>query len=51
MFSKACKYAIRSVIFIALCSLDNKRVGFKEVAKEINAPEAFTATKYCKTCT
>lgn len=43
MFSKACKYAIRSVIFIATCSLKNKKVGFKEVAKEINAPEAFTA--------
>lgn len=43
MFSKACEYAIRSVIYIATSSLDNKRVGFKEIAKEIDAPEAFTA--------
>lgn len=43
MFSKACKYAIRSVIFIAVCSLKKEKVGFKEIAKEIDAPEAFTA--------
>lgn len=43
MFSKACEYAIRSVIFIATSSLKGERVGFKEIAKAIAAPEAFTA--------
>jgi len=43
MFSKACEYAIRSIIFIATSSLEEKRVGFKEIAEEIDAPEAFTA--------
>ncbi|MDR2224054.1 MAG: Rrf2 family transcriptional regulator [Flavobacteriaceae bacterium] len=43
MFSKACEYAIRAVIFISVSSLKGERVGFKEIAKEIDAPEAFTA--------
>lgn len=43
MFSKACEYAIRSVVFIAVSSLEGTRVGFKEIAKEIDAPEAFVA--------
>lgn len=43
MFSKACEYAIRSVVFIAVSSLEETRVGFKEIAKEIDAPEAFVA--------
>lgn len=43
MFSKACEYAIRSVVFVAVASLNGERVGFKEIAKEIDAPEAFTA--------
>lgn len=43
MFSKACEYAIRSVVFISVASLRGERVGFKEIAKEIAAPEAFTA--------
>jgi len=43
MFSKACEYAIRSVVFISVSSLKGERVGFKEIAKEIDAPEAFTA--------
>ncbi|WP_010250758.1 RrF2 family transcriptional regulator [Myroides injenensis] len=43
MFSKGCEYAIRSVIFVAASSLKGERVGFKEIAKEIDAPEAFTA--------
>lgn len=43
MFSKACEYAIRSVIFIATTSLKGERVGFKEIAKGIDSPEAFTA--------
>ncbi|MFV0566564.1 MAG: RrF2 family transcriptional regulator [Flavobacteriaceae bacterium] len=43
MFSKACKYAIKATIYIAVNSYDNKRVSPREIAKEINSPEAFTA--------
>ncbi|MEO8774140.1 MAG: Rrf2 family transcriptional regulator [Gelidibacter sp.] len=43
MFSKACEYGIKASIYIALNSYDGKRVSLKEIAKEINSPEAFTA--------
>ncbi|WKS96013.1 RrF2 family transcriptional regulator [Riemerella columbina] len=43
MFSKACEYAIRSAIYVAQKSLGGERVNVKEVAKEVDAPEAFTA--------
>ena len=43
MFSKACEYAIKATIYIAQQSSQDKRVGLKEIAKEIDSPEAFTA--------
>lgn len=43
MFSKACEYGIRSAILIAKTSLEGERIGIKEIAKEIDSPEAFTA--------
>lgn len=43
MFSKSCEYGIRAVIHIANSSQQDKRVGLKIIAKEIDAPEAFTA--------
>ena len=43
MFSKACEYAIRSTLYIAQKSLHNERVSLKDIAKEIDSPEAFTA--------
>jgi len=43
MFSKACEYGIRAVLFITLKSLNKERTRLKEIAKEIKAPEAFTA--------
>lgn len=43
MFSKACEYGIRAVLFITVHSLQNKRTRLKEIAKEIGAPEAFVA--------
>ncbi|MGZ3864268.1 MAG: RrF2 family transcriptional regulator [Bacteroidia bacterium] len=43
MFSKACEYAIRAAIYIAAQSLEGRRVGLKEIAKDIDSPEAFTA--------
>ena len=43
MFSKACEYAIKATIYIAQQSNQDRRVNVKEVAKSVNAPEAFTA--------
>lgn len=43
MFSKACEYGIRATIYIAVQSGNNLRVSLKEIAREIDSPEAFTA--------
>ncbi|CAM4093140.1 RrF2 family transcriptional regulator [Gillisia hiemivivida] len=43
MFSKACEYGIKASTYIALQSLQNRRVSLKEIAEEINSPVAFTA--------
>ena len=43
MFSKTCEYGIRATIYIAAESLQNNRVGLKDIAKKIDSPEAFTA--------
>lgn len=43
MFSKACEYGIKASIFIATKSFEGKRVSPKEIAQEIDSPQAFTA--------
>lgn len=43
MFSKTCEYANRALIFIAQKSKDGYKVGIKEIAKGIDAPEYFIA--------
>ena len=43
MFSKSCEYGIKAMIFIAQKSKEEARVGVKEIAKGINAPEYFIA--------
>lgn len=43
MFSKACEYAIRAVLYISIKSIDGSKLGIKEIAKEIDSPEPFTA--------
>ena len=43
MFSKACEYAIKASIFIAISSYNNKKVSPKEISEEIDSPKAFTA--------
>ena len=43
MFSKTCEYGIRAAIYVAVQSLANKRAGLKDIAREIDSPEAFTA--------
>ncbi|MFK7780990.1 RrF2 family transcriptional regulator [Psychroserpens sp.] len=43
MFSKACEYGIRASIFIAKNSHEGRRVSPKEISKQIDSPQAFTA--------
>jgi len=43
MFSKACEYAIRSVLYITTKSKEGTRLGIKEIAREIDSPLPFTA--------
>lgn len=43
MFSKACEYAIRAVMFVAQKSKDGARIGIREIAKGIDSPEHFVA--------
>jgi len=41
MFSKACEYAVRAVMYIAIKSAKGLKPGFKEIAREIDAPDPF----------
>jgi Rrf2 family protein len=43
MFSKACEYAIRAMLFIAQKSEHGSKIGIKEISKGIDAPEHFLA--------
>lgn len=43
MFSKACEYGIKAVLYIATQSLENNRVKIGDVAENTDSPEAFTA--------
>lgn len=42
MISKSCKYAIRATIYIASKAKENIKLSVKDIAKEIEAPVAFT---------
>lgn len=43
IFSKACEYGVRAAIYVAQKSLSNERCSMKDISKEIDSPEAFTA--------
>ncbi|GAB2991567.1 Rrf2 family transcriptional regulator [Cyclobacterium sediminis] len=43
MFSKACEYGIRAVIYIWAKSTHGVKLGVKDISKGIDAPEFFTA--------
>ncbi len=43
MFSKACEYGIRAVIYIWSQNNKGKKLGIKDISKEIDGPEFFTA--------
>ncbi|MBW2647118.1 MAG: Rrf2 family transcriptional regulator [Deltaproteobacteria bacterium] len=42
MISKSTKYAVRALVYIQLQNWNAKRPGVSEIAKEIEAPEAYT---------
>lgn len=43
MLSNACKYAIRSVLYLALQSDENNKIGVKKIAEELETPQPFLA--------
>ncbi|GAA0892676.1 Rrf2 family transcriptional regulator [Fulvivirga kasyanovii] len=43
MFSKACEYGIKAMIYIAQAGEGGRLVSLKEIAAEIQSPVAFTA--------
>ena len=43
MFSKACEYGIKAVIYIAQQSEAGRKVGIKEISERIGSPLSFTA--------
>jgi len=43
MISKSCKYGLRAAVFVASKASDGSKLSVKEIAHEIEAPEAFTA--------
>ncbi|HUH46987.1 MAG TPA: Rrf2 family transcriptional regulator, partial [Arenibacter sp.] len=42
MISKSCKYALRAAIYLASKADGDIKLGVKEIATEIEAPQAFT---------
>lgn len=43
MLMRSTEYAIRALVFVQLKNWEDKRPGVSEIAREIEAPEAFTA--------
>ena len=43
MFSKACEYAVKSVIYVAQEALAGRKTNVKQIAEATNAPESFVA--------
>lgn len=43
IFSKACEYGLKATIYVAKKTLNKERCSMKDIAKEIDSPEAFTA--------
>ncbi|GAB2541575.1 RrF2 family transcriptional regulator [Rufibacter soli] len=43
MISKACKYGIRAVVFVASRTEAGLKLNVRDISREVDAPEAFTA--------
>lgn len=42
MFSKACEYGIRAVLYLATRGQDQSNMSQKEISRQVGSPEAFT---------
>ena len=43
MFSKACKYAIRAVLYLSVHSSEDQKLGAREIAEAIDVPKPYLA--------
>lgn len=43
MFSKTCKYAIRAILFLAIHTDEENKIGVEDIAKGLNVPKHFLA--------
>lgn len=43
MLGKTTEYAIRALVYVYMQNIKGKRPGYKEISKEIDSPEQFTA--------
>jgi len=43
MLSNACKYAIRSILYLAINSSEKNKIGVKVIAEELETPQPFLA--------
>jgi len=43
MLSNACKYAIRSILYLAINSKEDNKIGVKTIAEELETPQPFLA--------
>ena len=43
MFSKSCQYGIRAVLYLAVHSTDEKRLGVTEISNQLEVPKHFLA--------
>mgnify|MGYP006303962877 CR=1 FL=1 len=41
MLSNTCKYAIRAVVYLSLYSSESKKVGIKQISRELDIPTPF----------
>ena len=41
MLSNTCKYAIRAVIYLAVNDEDGKKIGIKQISKDLDIPTPF----------
>lgn len=43
MLSNACQYAIRSILYLGMCSDEKHKVGVKTISEELEVPQPFLA--------
>lgn len=41
MFSKSCEYGLRAILHVSLNSSEQKKIGIKEIAEELDLPSAY----------